>query len=449
VTSLYKSSYWMVALTTLVGVVAVAWPGSLKAQISLGTVVELAQRNSSAVRLADADLQKATAVLAQTRAVYVPNLVVGSSIGPPSIGFPQNQPSIASASMQALTFSFPQRHYVEAARLGVRAATLNLKDAREQQALDASAAYIELDTVSEELEAAHREASFADRLVGIERQRSEAGVDPLSELLQARLKAAQLKLSLLHLESRAQSLAGQLSALTGLPASAFKTDHSSIPEIPAISAGEQTVITSAIESAQAEAQSRQLQALGDETATKIRPIIAFGAQYNRDATSLNNYNLYFGKSGQKLKADSFGAGFSIQIPIFDLARRAKARESAAEALRATVEAEQAQRQNDVQIANLTGNLRELDALAEIAHLKQQIASEQLRAVETQLQNGNGAGVDPGSTPQLSPKAEQLARIDESQKAIDALDAGFDLSKARLSLLRALGHMEDWLHELHP
>jgi hypothetical protein len=54
----------------------------------------------------------------------------------------------------------------------------------------------------------------------------------------------------------------------------------------------------------------------------------------------------------------------------------------------------------------------------------------------------------GALPQLTPKAEQLARIDERQKFEDALDAGLDLSKARLNLLRALGHMEDWLNELH-
>jgi hypothetical protein len=45
---------------------------------------------------------------------------------------------------------------------------------------------------------------------------------------------------------------------------------------------------------------------------------------------------------------------------------------------------------------------------------------------------------PGAPPQLSPTAEQQARIDERQKYLDALDAGFDLSKARLDLLRALG-----------
>ena len=61
--------------------------------------------------------------------------------------------------------------------------------------------------------------------------------------------------------------------------------------------------------------------------------------------------------------------------------------------------------------------------------------------------GNGAGAGPGARPQLSPKAEQLARIDERQKLEDALEAGFDLTKARLSLLRALGHMDDWLNEL--
>jgi len=30
---------------------------------------------------------------------------------------------------------------------------------------------------------------------------------------------------------------------------------------------------------------------------------------------------------------------------------------------------------------------------------------------------------------------------------EALDASLDLAKARLNLLRALGHMDDWLKEL--
>jgi hypothetical protein len=54
----------------------------------------------------------------------------------------------------------------------------------------------------------------------------------------------------------------------------------------------------------------------------------------------------------------------------------------------------------------------------------------------------------GGPAQLSPREEQLSRIDERQKFLDSLDAGLELAKARLGLLRALGHMQDWLRELH-
>jgi hypothetical protein len=135
--------------------------------------------------------------------------------------------------------------------------------------------------------------------------------------------------------------------------------------------------------------------------------------------------------------------------VFDPGLHAKLRASAADALRARVEAEQAQQQNDLQIAQLSASLRELDTQAEVASLKQQFAGENLKSVQAQLQLGNGAGNGPGAQPQLSPTAEQQARIDERQKYEDALDAGLILSKARLNLLRALGHMQDWLDELHP
>jgi hypothetical protein len=137
-------------------------------------------------------------------------------------------------------------------------------------------------------------------------------------------------------------------------------------------------------------------------------------------------------------------GLQVTIPFFDFALRAKGRLTAAEALRATVEAEQARKQNDVEIASLTGSLRELDAQAEVASLDQQIADAQLKAVLAQLESGNGAA-GPGSTPQMTPKNEELARIDERQKYEDALESSFALAKARLGLLRALGHMDDWLH----
>ena len=419
-----------------------AAPALLPAQVSLATVVDLAQRNSSAVKLAEADVQKAQATLAQTKDAYIPNFAIGSTVGY-SHGFPTGQPSVGSATMQSLVLSYSQRQYSKAARAALDAANLSLKDAREQVALDASSTYIELDTVNRELEAARQQEALSDRLAQIEEQRAEAGVDSGLDLLQTRLKIAQLKLQRLHLETRAATLAKQLAVLAGMPLGSILPDHASIPEIPAVTADELPRSTAGLDAAGALARSKQFQAKGDDLSWR-RPQIGFGAIYNYDSDELNSYSTYY----NHFTPNNVSFGLQITVPFFDFSLRAKARETAAEALRSTVEAEQAKRQNEVQIAALTGSLRELDALAEVASLKQQIADEQLKTVLAQLELGNGAESGPGAQPQLTPKAEQLARIDERQKFEESLDASLDLAKARLSLLRALGHMEDWLNELH-
>jgi len=423
-----------------------AVPALLSAQVSLSTVVDLAQRNSTAVRLAEADVRKANASLAQTKDAFVPNLTFSSGLPAfPTVGFNGGVPSSWSVNTESLVFSPSQKNYIQAGRSGLKAAILNLKDAREQVALDASTAYIELDALNSELDSAHQQEGYSRRLVEIEQQRTEAGLDPLSDLLQAQLTAAQLKLKRLHLETRAGVLAQQLAVLTGLPTGSITPDHASIPLIPEVKANEGNRTIAGIASAQAIATAKQQTAKGDSLNIYL-PQVSFGAQYSHHTSMLNDATGYYGK--KNIPVAYFGSGFSIQLPLFDWGQRDKAKQSAAEALRAKVEAEQAQRQDDVQIVELTGSLRELDTLAEIANLKQQIASEQLHAVLAQLELGGGTATGPNAQPQLTPKAEQLARIDERQKFSESLDAGFELSKARLGLLRALGHMQDWLNELH-
>lgn len=429
----------------LVGLALATAPALLPAQVSLATLVEMASKNSSQVRLAQADVVKARAALSQTNDAFIPTIAFGSGLPAfPSIGFTGNLPTIWDANVQSLVFSMPQFKYIRAARAGVQAALANLKDAHEQVALDTSTTYIELDTVSQELAIVKQQEEFAARLVDIEQQRAEAGVDPLSDLLRAKLTAAQLKLKRLHLETRAGTLANQLSVLSGLPAASIVTDHASIPSIPAVKASEARQLPG-IESANLLAISKSFVAKGDEDHWRMLPEIGFGVQYNRNTTLLNNINKYY---ANPLPANNFSSGFSIRVPLFDWGARDKSRQSAAEALRARVEAEQAEKQNNVQIATLSDTLRELDAQAEVASLKKQISEEQLKTVQSQLEFGSGAGSGPGAPAQLSPKAEQQVRIDERQNYQEALDADLNLSKARLNLLRALGHMQDWLNELH-
>jgi outer membrane protein TolC len=437
---LLPSGFRVVIAAALVAASAVA-----SAQVSLSTVVDLARRNSNAVKLAESDVSKANAVLSQTKDVIIPTVLFSTGVPVfPQVGFTGNPPSIWTATVQSLIFGVPQKRYIDAARFGVQAASSRLADAREQVALDASTAYIELDTIERELAAAHQQEAFADRLVAIEQERAEAGVDPLSELLHVRLTAAELKLRRQHLETREKTLSAQLAALTGLPVGSITPDHASIPEIPRLTGSEKPRNIAGVYAAQLIARSKMLSAKGDHEINYM-PQLSFGAQYNRNTTLLNNVDFYF---ANPLPANNFSSGIAIEVPVFDMGRRAKARESAADALRAKIEAEQAERQNDLQITELSDTIRELDTQAEIASLKQQIAGDQLKTVLAQLELGNGSGAGPNSTPQQTPKSEQLARIEERQKLQDAMDAEFELAKARLGLLRAFGHMEDWLRELH-
>jgi outer membrane protein TolC len=432
-------------LTFFAGACALFAAAPLCAQVSLKTVVDLAQRNSTTVRLAQADVNKARAVVSESKDVTIPSLVFNTGIPVfPEVGFTGQPPSIWNATIESLIFSIPQKHYVDASKSGFQAAISRLKDAQEQVALDASSAYIELDAVNRELEAAQAQENSAMRLVEIEQQRAEAGVDPLHALLEAKLTAANLKLNRVHLETRASRLARQLADLSGLPVGSLQPDHASIPEIPQIRGDEKPIKVSGVDAARWLSRAKQQQAKGDEETTYL-PQLSFFAQYNRNTTILNSVNQFFAKP---LPANNFASGINVNIPLFDMGHHAKGRESEADALRARVEAEQAERQNDLQIADLTATLRELDAQAEVATLKQQIATDDLKTVQTQLESGNGAGAGPGAPAQMSPTQEQLAQIDERQKFEDAQEAQLNLTKARLGLLRALGHMQDWLSELH-
>lgn len=420
-------------------------PVLAKAQVSLTTVVQMAQRNSARVRIAEADFRKAQAGLSESKDVIIPSVDFGTGLPAfPEVGFTGTPPSIWTATVQALIFGIPQKRYIQAARLGVQAATASLHEAREQVALDASTAYIELDTVNQEIAAAKQQQGYAGNLVDIEQKRTDAGVDPLSSLLQAKLTAAQIKLNELHLETRAATLSKQLADLTGLPDGSISPEPSSIPEIPQISGDTPPRDATARSSAELQAESKQYVAKGDDEISYL-PQLVFGAQYNRNTTLLNNVNYFF---AHPIPANNFSSGISIQVPIFNMFNRAKARASAADALRATVEAEEAAHQHQIQIAALSSSLRELDAQEEIASLKQQIAQQDVKTVTTEMEVGNGAGVGPGAPPPPSPKAEQLARIDERQKYEDALEAQLNLDKTRLNLLQALGHIQDWLNELH-
>lgn len=418
--------------------------GVARAQVSLATVVDLAERNSPQVRSATADVQRAAAGLQESKDVYIPSFVLGSSVGY-TYGFPVGQPSVYNINSSSLLYSFSQPDYIRAARAALNSAQLSLKDSSEQVALDTALAYIQLDNDTRQLAALDQEKGYAERLAAIERERLLAGVDGRIEVTKAELTAAQVDEKRLRLEDDATELRQKLAHLTGLPAASFTTEAKSIPPTPDFPPEDpiedRAQLTNAgIQAAYANAKSKWLSSFGDEK-QNYRPSFAFGVEYNRYA-EFNNYQEYY----LRFQHNNFDVGVQITFPIFDATRRAKARESAAEAERASAQADQTKFQTSEQVQTLRHSLRELANQQRIAQLRSELAQEQLESIQAQLQNGNGSS----NAPPATPKDEQQAHIQERERYLDALDANFQMVKTELTLMRSIGSIQDWVHQpAHP
>src|SRR3984893_8698713 len=205
------------------------------AQISFSTAVGLALKNSPKVLTAQADVDKALAAVQQIRDAFIPNIVGGSGVGPPSYGYPLGQPSIFNITSQSLVFSYSQHDYLRAAQAALDATRLNLKDIRAGVAEDTAITYLALDRDLQRQTALQEQQGFSDRLVNIVQERLDAGQDTPIDLTTCRLTAAQVRLARLRAEDETTADRAHLARLIGLPAQALGTTSSSVPPFPATS----------------------------------------------------------------------------------------------------------------------------------------------------------------------------------------------------------------------
>jgi outer membrane protein TolC len=407
------------------------------AQISLSTAVDLALKNNPKVLAAQADVDKALATVQQLRDAYIPNIVGGSGVGPPSYGFPLGQPSIFNVTSTSLVFSYSQRDYIRAARAALDAANFSLKDAREAVAEDTAVTYLSLDRDMQRQAALQQQQTFADRLVSIVQDRLDAGHDTAIDLTTCRLTAAQIKLTRLRAEDDTTDDQAHLARLIGLPAQALGTVPDSVPAFPTNSSDVATtnLITSpAVESAYAMARSKRETAFG-EARYIWRPQITFEGQYSRFAKYTNIQDYYF-----RFQQNNAAVGVQITIPVYDVAHRARERQTAADAAHYEHEADFVRDQFLDSRLRARHTAAELAARAEVATLDQQLAQQQLDIMLIQLKSGTGDL----SNPQMTPKDEQNARIAERQRFVALLNARFEFQQAQIGLLRLTGELENWL-----
>ena len=373
----------------LLGIATLLVPGGAYAQgVSFYTVVDLALRNSTQVRISAADVQRAEAAVMETVDAYRPAISVGSSLGY-SYGFPVGQPSVYSVAAQSLAYSFSQPDYIRAARAALVSAQMQLKDTRQQVILDSGLDYIQLATLSQQLTALDEENGFVHKLVEIETQRVDAGLDSKVELTQARLTGAQIALRRLHLVDQAELVRARLAHLTGLQPADLVSESQTIPSAPEVLEPAGIDDNSGVKAAYASARSKLYIARGDSRQNN-HPTFGFGLEYNR-YSKFNNYNEYY----LRFQHNNFNVGIQISLPLFDATRTAKAKGTSAEAAHASAQADQLRNQTDEQVLQLQKNIAELNAQEHVAELQNELAQDQLDAITAQLQVGSPAG---GSAP---------------------------------------------------
>jgi outer membrane protein TolC len=408
------------------------------AQISFTSAVGLALKNSPKVMMAQADVDKARASLAQLQDAYIPNLVGGSGIGPPSYGFPLGQPSIYNVTSQSLVFSYAQRDYIRSAKAALEAAILSLKDMREAVAEDAAITYLALDRDLRRQAALREQQGFADRLVSIVQDRIDAGQDTAIDLTTARLSAAQIHLARLRADDETVADQAHLARLLGLPSQGLGTTSVSVPAFTASAptdlTGTRFTTSPAVDSAYAIARSKRETAFG-EARYLWRPQVTFQAQYSRFAKFNNLQDYYF-----RFQQNNFAAGVQITLPFIDAQHNAKAREAAADAAHAEHEADSIRDQFLDTRLRAAHTAAELSTRAEIAALDQQLAQQNLDILLVQLNTGNGnlSGV------QMTPKDEQTSRIAEREKFLAVINANFESQQAEINLMRQTGDLETWI-----
>ena len=416
------------------------------AQLSLQSAVDLALKNSPKVRIAQSDVAKARAAWQESRDAYIPVVSTTAGYGQ-ATGAPLGVPIVFSISAQSLVFSFQQRDYVRAADEARESAQHALNREQIEVTQDATNTYVALDNALARRKVMQRELELTERLVKMTSERIDAGVDAKVELPKSQRVALQIRLAALQLDDEIAFNARHLANLTDLPAAAIRTDSRSIPELAPIRASgtqnEAIADDEGISSLSATARSKQHIAFGDERYL-LRPQITLVSNYSRVATGLSSYADYYpryaGTPNNPNSENALSFGLQFTIPLLDMAHRAKARESEADAQHASADVALQRGIFREGRAKLQNSALELQLRADLARAEQEIAQDQFETLQVQLQAVAGSV----SGPQANPKDALNAELQERQRYYDLLLAKLQLQQVQVNLIQQDGGLGRWV-----
>jgi len=396
--------------------------------------LDLALQHSGIMGIAAINQWRSEKAYQELRNNYIPQLTVGSGIGY-AYGFPLTlegtAPSLVNFTSTQALFNPALKQFIRAARIDWKATSQDVQDKRNVVILDTALTYAQLEQLTGKIKTLTEAQAAATKAQFISEQRLQQGVDSKLEVTKSQLVEARIRLRIAEAQGQMDVLREHLSKLIGLPAESIAIEPGSMPQLPQISQEEdlpaRAVASSpSVKQAEEKAAAAAARAKGEHKAA-VWPTVDVASQYAYLA-KYNNYDVYF----NHFLANNFTGGLNIRIPLYNPVQRAKAQEADGDAMIARKQADLTKNQVGEDALKLQRSLRQLAAARDVAKLEWEVSQGELEAVT--------ARADTGAS---NPRDKENARLDVDDKQAAYLDAEFELSRAKLQLLRLAGELENW------
>jgi outer membrane protein TolC len=406
-----------------------AAPGSVV--LTLKHAIELALQNSKEIQVAKLQASLADRSAMITKSQFLPNLYAGSGAGY-TFGIPEtpggHAPAVFDVSYTEQVFNPPLRGQGKELAEQAKSQKILLEDARNSVIERTAAAYLELGMVRHSLELLRKEQESAEKILTVTQEREKENFELPVSVTKDQLTRARVVQRILQLEGREDTLEVFLRSQTGL---AQDTVIEVTPEdLPGEAEQEGANLVAlamqqnvGLQVAQSDVRAREFRLAGEKRG--YYPTLQFVAIYSRLA-NFNNYLDYF----KKFQPNNFNAGVQIQVPLFSAQTRANIALAQVnlEVAKTALADKRSAVTSDVRMKTRT--LRERDAAKEVARLELQLAQQNVTVLQSQFAEGK-----------INVREVERARLDESEKWMDYLNAGFRRQQAQLDLLRTAGQLD--------
>ena len=403
--------------------------------LTLKRAIELALQNSRDIQVAKIQAKGADHAAQITRAQFLPNLFAGSGAGYTN-GIPETPggraPSVFNVTYTEQVFNEPLRGQAKELEEQSRSQKIVLEETRNTVITRTAMAYLELGKVRDSLELLRKEGESAEKILQVTQERQGEGFELPVEVTKAQLTKARVVQRILQLEARQDELEVFLRYQLGFGDSqAFEVTAEDLPG-EAEQEGDNLVAMAMINNtglqlAQSDVLGKEFRLKGEKRG--YLPTLELVSVYSVLA-KFNNYSEFF----NHFQRNNFNAGIQLQVPIFS--PRIKAAISLAQVNLDASRAGLVSKKSEVtaEVRQKTRRVREMDAAKEVSRLELQLAQQNVAVLQAQFGEGK-----------LNLREVERARLEENEKWMAYLDAGFQKQQARLELLKTAGQLDKVWH----